>query len=151
MLLPVLISGQPIRYGFEGIISNEFRTLNGTCSNLIPSGAGYENVSLTNQVCGTLGSIPGQSTVDGKRFIALSFDYSYSHIWRVSDVTSGTSMFVVTDIGVELRDHHCVRCCVRHSTPLFHRVQHPLVWRDEHHAFQARNKGRSRARSTRDR
>lgn len=85
-LLLMLISGQPLRYGFEGLLSNEFRTLNGTCSNLIPSGAGYENVSLTNQVCGTVGSIPGQSTVDGNRFIELLYDFSYSNIWRVSDV-----------------------------------------------------------------
>ncbi|KAH9022164.1 pleiotropic drug resistance ABC transporter [Lactarius pseudohatsudake] len=28
---------------------NEFHTLNGTCSNLVPSGTGYENVSLANQ------------------------------------------------------------------------------------------------------
>ena len=61
-------------------MSNGFHTLNGTCSNLVPSGVGYENVSI----CGTLGSIPGQSTVDGNRFILLSYDYSYSHIWRVS-------------------------------------------------------------------
>ncbi|KAI9433540.1 CDR ABC transporter-domain-containing protein [Lactarius indigo] len=72
----------PIRYGFEGLISNEFHTLNGTCSNFVPSGAGYENVSLTNQVCGTVGSIPSQSTVDGNRFIALSYDYSYGHAWQ---------------------------------------------------------------------
>ncbi|KAH9077824.1 ABC-2 type transporter-domain-containing protein [Lactarius deliciosus] len=72
----------PIRYGFEGLISNEFHTLHGTCSNLVPSGTGYENVSLTNQVCGTVGSIPGQSTVDGNRFISLSYDYSYGHLWR---------------------------------------------------------------------
>ncbi|KAH9045960.1 ABC-2 type transporter-domain-containing protein [Lactarius hengduanensis] len=72
----------PIRYGFEGLMSNEFHTLNGTCSNLVPSGTGYENVSLTNQVCGTVGSIPGQSTVDGNRFIAISYDYSYSNLWR---------------------------------------------------------------------
>ncbi|KAH9995929.1 ABC-2 type transporter-domain-containing protein [Russula compacta] len=72
----------PIRYGFEGLISNEFHTLDGTCSNLIPSGAGYENVTIVNQVCGTVGSISGQSTVNGNRFIALAFDYSYSHIWR---------------------------------------------------------------------
>jgi ATP-binding cassette subfamily G (WHITE) protein 2 (SNQ2) len=72
----------PIRYGFEGLISNEFHTLNGTCSNLIPSGTGYENVLLANQVCGTVGSISGQSTVDGNRFIQLSYDYSYSNLWR---------------------------------------------------------------------
>ncbi len=81
-----LIFGQPIRYGFESLMSNEFHTLNGTCTNLIPCGTGYENVSLSNQACGTVGSIPGQSTVDGDGFIALSFDYSYSHVWRVSDV-----------------------------------------------------------------
>jgi ATP-binding cassette subfamily G (WHITE) protein 2 (SNQ2) len=86
----------PIRYGFEGLISNEFHTLNGTCSNLIPSGAGYENVSLTNQVCGTLGSIPGQSTVDGNRFIALSFEYSFSNIWRNYGIIIGFGIaFVV--------------------------------------------------------
>ncbi|KAI0298342.1 ABC-2 type transporter-domain-containing protein [Multifurca ochricompacta] len=72
----------PIRYGFEGLISNEFHTLNGTCSNLIPSGTGYENASLLNQVCGTVGSLPGQGTVDGNAFIAISYEYSYSHIWR---------------------------------------------------------------------
>jgi len=49
-------------------MSNGFHTLNGTCSNLVPSGVGYENVSI----CGTLGSIPGQSTIDGNRFIQLS-------------------------------------------------------------------------------
>jgi ATP-binding cassette, subfamily G (WHITE), member 2, SNQ2 len=97
MLLPVLISGQPIRYGFEGLMSNEFHTLDGTCSNLIPSGAGYENVSLTNQVCGTVGSIPGQSTVNGNRFIAISFDYSYSHIWRNYGIIIGFGIaFVAT-------------------------------------------------------
>ncbi len=120
-------------------MSNEFHTLNGTCSNLVPSGTGYENVSLTNQVCGTVGSIPGQSTVDGNRFIALSYDYSYSNIWRVGDVTLGTSTFVVTDMGVELRSRRRVWRCICHSTSLFHRVQHALVWRDERHALQARD------------
>jgi ATP-binding cassette subfamily G (WHITE) protein 2 (SNQ2) len=41
-------------------------------------------VSLTNQVCGTLGSISGEDTVDGNRFIALSYGYSYGNLWKVS-------------------------------------------------------------------
>jgi ATP-binding cassette, subfamily G (WHITE), member 2, SNQ2 len=64
-------------------MANEFHTLNGTCSNFIPSGTGYEDVSLTNQVCGAVGAIAGQTTVDGNRFIKLSFDYSYSNVWKV--------------------------------------------------------------------
>jgi ABC-type multidrug transport system permease subunit len=149
ILLPVLISGQPIRYGFEGLMSNEFHTLDGTCSNLIPSGAGYENALLANQVCGTVGSIPGQSTVNGNTFIAISYDYSYSHIWRVSDVTLNL-IFVETDIGVELRHRHRVWHRVCRSTPLFLRIQHPLVWRDEHHALQARHEDSNCARRPRE-
>ncbi|KAJ7471522.1 pleiotropic drug resistance ABC transporter [Mycena galericulata] len=71
----------PLRYGFEGVVANEFRTLNSSCASLIPRGAGYENVSITNQVCATVGSVQGQNFVDGNKFIAASYEYSYSHEW----------------------------------------------------------------------
>ncbi|KAJ7745683.1 pleiotropic drug resistance ABC transporter [Mycena metata] len=71
----------PLRYGFEGVVANEFHTLKGTCSSLVPSGPGYENVTLDNQVCATLGSVAGQNFVDGNAFMALSYGYSYSHEW----------------------------------------------------------------------
>ncbi|TFY82943.1 hypothetical protein EWM64_g1058 [Hericium alpestre] len=73
----------PLRYGFEGIITNEFHTLNGLCSQLVPSGAGYEGVSLSNQVCTSVGSQPGQDRVDGNTFVGLSYGYSRSNLWRV--------------------------------------------------------------------
>ncbi|THU82570.1 hypothetical protein K435DRAFT_446226 [Dendrothele bispora CBS 962.96] len=72
----------PFRYGFESVMTNEFRTLNGTCDSLIPSGPGYENVTLINQVCTMVGSEPGNPNVDGRRFVALSYEYSYSNTWR---------------------------------------------------------------------
>jgi ATP-binding cassette subfamily G (WHITE) protein 2 (SNQ2) len=75
---------QPLRYGFESILMNEFHTLNGTCSTLVPQGPGYENVPLANQVCTTVGSLPGMTTVDGNRFASLSYGYSYSNLWKVS-------------------------------------------------------------------
>ncbi|KAG5727434.1 Brefeldin A resistance protein [Termitomyces sp. T112] len=71
----------PLRYGFESILTNEFRTLNARCSTLVPSGPGYENVLLANQVCTTVGSIPGSEYVDGARYALLSFSFSYSHTW----------------------------------------------------------------------
>lgn len=67
-------------------MANEFRTLRGECTNLVPNGPGYENVSLVNQVCTTIGALPGQLIVDGNRFLDLSFDFSYSNVWRVSGV-----------------------------------------------------------------
>lgn len=67
-------------------MTNEFHTLDGTCASLVPSGVGYEGVSLANQVCTTLGSESGRSTVDGNSFVALSFGYYQSHLWRVGCV-----------------------------------------------------------------
>ena len=74
-------------FSFESALSNEFRTLKGACSNLVPQGPGYENVSLANQVCATVGSVPGQPFVDGSRFLELSYEFSYSHTWRVCPTT----------------------------------------------------------------
>ncbi|RDB26885.1 Brefeldin A resistance protein [Hypsizygus marmoreus] len=71
----------PLRYGFEAIMTNEFRTLNGACSTLVPQGPGYENVSLSYQVCTTVGSIPGEPFVSGSRFTQLSYGFTFSHTW----------------------------------------------------------------------
>jgi ATP-binding cassette subfamily G (WHITE) protein 2 (SNQ2) len=72
----------PVRYGFEALLMNEFHTLNGTCSMLIPSGPAYPNISLANQVCSTVGAQPGQDYVSGNLFAELSYDYYYSNLWR---------------------------------------------------------------------
>ena len=45
---------QPLRYGFEAILSNEFHTIDAPCAALVPKGPGYENVTLANQVCMTV-------------------------------------------------------------------------------------------------
>ncbi|PPQ81326.1 hypothetical protein CVT25_015082 [Psilocybe cyanescens] len=71
----------PMRYGFEAIMTNEFSTLNGQCSVLIPHGPGYEDISLDNQVCATVGAIPGESTVNGSRYVLLSFEFKHSNLW----------------------------------------------------------------------
>ncbi|KAF8588872.1 pleiotropic drug resistance ABC transporter [Ramaria rubella] len=77
----------PMKYGFEALIANEFHGLDGTCSSLVPSGPGYENVTLVNQVCTTLGAQQGSSTVNGDRFISLNYGYSYSNLWRNFGIT----------------------------------------------------------------
>ncbi len=64
-------------------MTNEFRTLDGTCSNLVSQGTGYDNVSLTNQVCTTVGSLPAEDTVNGARFVLLSYGFKWSNTWMV--------------------------------------------------------------------
>ena len=73
---------QPLRYGFEALVVNEFHGLESACSNLVPQGPAYANVSLANQVCTTVGSVPGSTTVLGDAYISTSYNYSYSHLWR---------------------------------------------------------------------
>ena len=64
-------------------MANEFRTLDSKCSNLVPQGAGYENITLENQVCTVVGAVPGQTTVNGLQYLKLSFNYEWTHMWRV--------------------------------------------------------------------
>ena len=73
-------------YSFEAILTNEFHTLNGTCSNLVPAGPTYENVTLANQVCTVVGSLPGQIFVDGNRFAELAYGFNHSNTWRVCPI-----------------------------------------------------------------
>lgn len=63
---------------------NEFHTVHADCSVLVPQGPGYENISLQNQACTTVGSVAGSLTVSGPDYVRLSFGYTYNHLWRVS-------------------------------------------------------------------
>ena len=74
---------QPLRYGFESLVVNEFHTIQAECSTLVPQGPGYEGISLDNQVCTTVGSVPGSMTVSGANYVQLAYNYTYDHLWRV--------------------------------------------------------------------
>ncbi|KDR66423.1 hypothetical protein GALMADRAFT_80815 [Galerina marginata CBS 339.88] len=72
----------PIFYTIEGLMVNEFHTLDGVCSTVVPSGLGYEDISPSNQVCAVPGSEPGIARVPGDAYVALSEGYLYQHLWR---------------------------------------------------------------------
>lgn len=73
---------QPVSFGFEALLANEFRKLNVPCAQLAPSGPGYEGVAAANQVCTTTGSAPGQTVVRGLDYLEANFGYKWSHTWR---------------------------------------------------------------------
>lgn len=72
----------PIQYAFEALMVNEFHGEEGLCSVLVPSGPGFENISINTQVCAVTGSKPGQPFVSGDDYLSVSFEYDYSHLWR---------------------------------------------------------------------
>ena len=72
----------PVQYGFEGLMANEFHGSLAPCTSLVPSGVGYENVSLANQVCAVNGAQSGKLFVSGDAYLMASFGYTYDHVWR---------------------------------------------------------------------
>ncbi|KAF2178290.1 putative multidrug resistance ABC transporter [Zopfia rhizophila CBS 207.26] len=72
----------PVGYGFESLMINEFHNRQFRCVNYVPTGPGYEGVGGNNHVCSTVGSVPGSAFVDGDTYIESAFKYSHSHKWR---------------------------------------------------------------------
>lgn len=71
----------PISYAFEGVISNEFsdRVMECSPSQLVPQGPG---VDPAYQGCSLTGAQPNSQTVPGSEYLATSFSYSRSNLWR---------------------------------------------------------------------
>ena len=105
-------------------MTNEFRTLDLECSNLVPQGPGYENTTLENQICAVVGAVPGESTVNGLRYLKLSFNYEWSHMWRVSKSASDFPWLLFSPLYLlELRYHRRFRHRFPRGLPCNHRIQ----------------------------
>jgi ATP-binding cassette subfamily G (WHITE) protein 2 (PDR) len=72
----------PISYGFEALMVNEFHNQNYQCDSFVPSGPGYEGASGLNIVCSSVGSVAGSSIVNGDDYINTAYQSYHSHKWR---------------------------------------------------------------------
>lgn len=83
----------PVLYAFEAMITTEFHGRHMPCDTnyLIPHGPGYSPTQ--NNVCGFKGSLPGQLTVDGDRYVKLAFEYKFTHVWRNFGIMIGFFLF----------------------------------------------------------
>lgn len=71
----------PIAFAFESLMVNEFHGRPFTCTDeqIIP---GYGTWEGGQQVCSAIGSVPGETTVNGDAYINSAFLYYHSHKWR---------------------------------------------------------------------
>lgn len=65
----------PIAYGFEALMVNEFSGRQYQCTQIVPSGPGYEGASGTSQICSVQGAEPGSLLVDGNAYINTAYQY----------------------------------------------------------------------------
>jgi ABC-type multidrug transport system permease subunit len=73
----------PMAYGFEALLGNEFHDQNIPCygPNLIPNGPGYIDGEGGQSCAGVTGAAPGVVSLTGDEYLA-AMSFSHSHVWR---------------------------------------------------------------------
>jgi hypothetical protein len=61
---------------------NEYKGRRFTCSAVIPSGPGYDDVASNEQVCSVAGSVPGEFDVSGEAYLKATYDFVMSRKWQ---------------------------------------------------------------------
>ncbi len=94
----------PVQYGFEALLSNEFYNLQIECvaPMLVPQGP---NASSQYQSCTIQGSQPGSTTVSGADYIMTAYSYTRAHLWRNVGIIIAFWIFfvIMTAIGMEFQ------------------------------------------------
>lgn len=72
----------PLSYGFESLMANEFSGRLFDCTQYVPTGNGYVSSTGQQRVCSAVGSRPGVGVVLGDDYILSAFEYKSSHKWR---------------------------------------------------------------------
>lgn len=75
----------PLYYGFESAMLNEFHDTNFDCvgQSLVPAGLPGYTTAGGNFACSVAGSVAGQTYVSGDAYLSAQLGYnSYSHLWR---------------------------------------------------------------------
>ncbi|KAL4878791.1 ABC-2 type transporter-domain-containing protein [Aspergillus karnatakaensis] len=84
----------PVSYGFEAVMVNEFHGREFPCVSFVPFGPGYEGVSPTERVCATVGGAPGSDVVSGTEYVRALYGYENSHRWRNFGVLIALTVFL---------------------------------------------------------
>ncbi|KAJ4135001.1 Multidrug resistance protein [Fusarium equiseti] len=72
----------PTYYGLEALFINEFGGNQYTCSDFVPRGPEYSDISSSSQACAVQGSVPGENFVRGSAYLSSAYGYLDSHKWR---------------------------------------------------------------------
>lgn len=72
----------PFGLGFSSLMVNEFSRLTMTCvtTSLVPNGEGYDDIA--HQACTLAGGDPGSDIIPGSKYLAETFSYVKSDLWR---------------------------------------------------------------------
>ncbi|KAK1762467.1 putative abc transporter cdr4 protein [Phialemonium atrogriseum] len=85
----------PVAYGFEALMINEYHNREFTCVSFVPSGTvdGYQNATADHRACSAVGAVPGRATVNGDAYINSLYKYYHGHKWRNVGILIGFALF----------------------------------------------------------
>ncbi|KAH6633454.1 ABC transporter CDR4 [Boeremia exigua] len=73
----------PVSYGFEALMINEFVGRQYECNAFVPQGPSYNLAADSlSHACSSVGAVAGNPFVDGEVYILSSYEYEHSHKWR---------------------------------------------------------------------
>jgi ATP-binding cassette, subfamily G (WHITE), member 2, PDR len=80
----------PVAYGYEALMVNEYSGRRFSCSSYIPS---YGTPGTSNVACAAIGAVPGQTSVSGDAYIGAAYSYYGSHKWRNVGIIFAMAVF----------------------------------------------------------
>ncbi|KJZ71808.1 hypothetical protein HIM_08828 [Hirsutella minnesotensis 3608] len=80
----------PVAYGYEALMINEFHNRNFTCIAYIPD---YATSTGSLAACNAVGAVPGRAYVNGDDYIGTAYSYQYSHMWRNVGIILAMTIF----------------------------------------------------------
>ncbi|KAL3456007.1 ATP-binding cassette transporter [Aspergillus heterothallicus] len=129
----------PLAYSYEAMVANEFHGRNFPCTSYIPAGPGYEDITGLEHTCAIAGAVPGSSDVAGDAYVAASYEYYYSHVWRNFGILIGYIAFF-TSLYVLVAEY-IIADKPRGEVLLFQRGHRPTIGYDEETATDAMHLG----------
>ncbi|KAF2995891.1 hypothetical protein E8E13_004640 [Curvularia kusanoi] len=84
----------PVSYGFESVMVNEFHDRRFPCANFVPAGSGYENIAADQRACAVQGSEPGLDFVGGTAYVETAFSYQWNNRWRNFGIILAITIFL---------------------------------------------------------
>ena len=89
----------PLAYGFESFIVNEFHNRRFQCNSYVPNSGRYEGLSGSQVACNAVGAQRGDDFVDGDIYAASRFNYHWENRWRnLGIMIAFTIFFLITHL-----------------------------------------------------
>ena len=85
----------PVAFGFELLLANEYRGQRFRCQQLVPYGPGFDERPVANKVCPVAGAQPGSEFVDAEVYLWETYGFTWANTVRNAMIVLGFWIFFI--------------------------------------------------------